>query len=156
MRFIGEDQEKTNKKQDKCKKAIKECQSLQDENKILENKINNVRSEISKNKDILTGYEDLKKFIIDLSRVQNAQWVEQQSEMKRRRRDLLKRRWIDEHKRDTKDDHIIFREDEDLFSLDAYPKGASSVADQSEKAGGALPTGGAGGLLKQRKAANAI
>ena len=69
MKFIGEDQEKTNKKQDKCKKAIKECQTLQDENKILDNKINNLRSEISKNKDILTGYDDLKKFIIDLSNV---------------------------------------------------------------------------------------
>lgn len=75
MKFIGEDQEKTNKKQDKCKKAIKECQTLQDENKILDNKINNLRSEISKNKDILTGYDDLKRFIIDLSNIQNSQWV---------------------------------------------------------------------------------
>lgn len=39
------------------------------------------------------------------------------------------------HKRDTCDDHIIFREDDDLFSMDAYAKGTSSVADASEKAG---------------------
>jgi hypothetical protein len=85
----------------------------------------------------LTGYEDLKKFIIDLSNIQNATWVKDQADMKRRRRDQLKRRWIDDHKRDPRDDHIIFREDEDLFSLDAYVKGggASSVADASEKAG---------------------
>jgi len=65
------------------------------------------------------------------------------------------RRWIEQHKRDTKDDNVIFREDEDLFSLDAYAKGASSVADASEKAG-SLPVGGAGGLIKNRKPANAI
>lgn len=108
-----------------------------DENKVLDSKINNLRSEISKNKDILTGYEDLKRFIIDLSNVQNATWVKEQTDMKKRRRDYLKRKWIDEHKRDNRDDHIIFREDEDLFSMDAYVKGGggSSVADMSEKAG---------------------
>jgi hypothetical protein len=90
-----------------------------------------VRSEISKNKDILTGYEDLKRFIIDLSIVQNARWVDEQNSLKQQKRDRLKRRWIEEHKRDTRDDNIIFREDEDIFSFDAYPKGggASSVAD---------------------------
>lgn len=51
----------------------------------------------------------------------------------------MKRRWIEEHKRDTKDDHIIFREDDDLFSFDAYIKGgaASSVAGTSTAAEGA-------------------
>jgi len=31
-------------------------------------------------------------------------------------RDKIKREWIAEHKRSTKDDHIIFREDDELFS----------------------------------------
>jgi hypothetical protein len=39
-------------------------------------------------------------------------------------RDEIKRQWIDEHKRSTKDDHIIFREENDLFSLEDYAKGA--------------------------------
>lgn len=72
--------------------------------------------------------------------------------MKQRRYEQLSRRWVDQHKRDTKDDNIIFREDEDLFSLDAYTKSAS-VADASEKG---MPVGGAGGLIKNRKPANAI
>jgi len=68
-----------------------------------------------------------------------------------KQKDRVKRRWIDEHKRDNRDDHIIFREDDDLFSMDAYMKGAgsSSVADLSEK--GTAVAGGAQGLIKQRK-----
>jgi hypothetical protein len=71
------------------------------------------------------------------------------------RRDQIKKRWIEEHKRDTRDDHIIFREDNDLFSLEEYAKGASSVADASDKQSisGAtnLPAGGAAGIYKNKK-----
>ena len=72
---------------------------------------------------------------------------------KKQRRDQIKRRWIDDHKRDTRDDHIIFREDNDLFSLEDYAKGASSIADASDKPslGSTLPAGGAAGLYKNKK-----
>ena len=45
------------------------------DNKALENKINNVRSEINKNKDILFALEDHKKFLLALSMLQNSTWV---------------------------------------------------------------------------------
>ena len=48
---------------------------LQNENKDLENHINLIRSEISKNKDILGGLEEHKKFIMELSKIQNLGWV---------------------------------------------------------------------------------
>ena len=72
---------------------------------------------------------------------------------KKQRRDQIKRRWIDDHKRDTRDDHIIFREDNDLFSLEDYAKGASSIADARDKPslGSTLPAGGAAGLYKNKK-----
>ena len=132
---------------------MKDAQLLNEESKDLENKINNVRSEINKNKDILFALEDHKKFLLALSTVQNANWVTEQEKKKKQRRDQIKRRWIEEHKRDTRDDHIIFREDNDLFSLEDYAKGASSIADASDKPslGGTLPTGGAAGLYKNKK-----
>lgn len=69
MKFIEKDQIKTSKKEKKAKKAMRDCQSLQDENKDLDNKINNIRSEISKNKDTLAGLEEHKKFLLDLSKI---------------------------------------------------------------------------------------
>jgi hypothetical protein len=156
MKFIEKDQIKTSKKEKKAKKAMRDCQALNDENKDLENKINLMRSEISKNKDILSSLEEHKKFLLDLSRIMNASWVIEQQESKKKKRNMVKKKWIEQHRHDTRDDHIIFREDEDLFSMDAYIKGAgaSSMADQSDgKPGSSLPVGGAGGLYRQRKAA---
>jgi hypothetical protein len=59
--------------------------------------------------------------------------VENQKRKKKQRRDQIKRKWIDEHKRDTRDDNIIFREDNDLFSLEEYARGAASITDASDK-----------------------
>ena len=158
MKFIDKDQLETSKKEKDAKQAQTECQTLQNENKDLDNKINLTRSEISKNKDSLGSLEDNKKFIMELSKAQNAMWVKEEEQKKQKKRADVKRRWIDEHKRDARDDNIIFREDDDLYSMDAYIKGTggSSIADQSEKAGSSYPAGGATGLIKQRKNANSI
>jgi hypothetical protein len=79
--------------------------------------------------------------------------VTEQEKKKKQRRDQIKKRWIEDHKRDTRDDHIIFREDNDLFSLEDYAKGASSLADASDKPslGSTLPAGGATGIYKNKK-----
>ena len=153
MKYIEKDQIKTSKKEKKAKTAMKDAQNLNEESKDLENKINNVRSEINKNKDILFSLEDHKKFLLALSMLQNSKWVAEQEANKKAMRDRIKKRWIEEHKRDTRDDHIIFREDNDLFSLEDYAKGAASIADASDKPsmGGNLPAGGAAGLYKNKK-----
>jgi hypothetical protein len=57
---------------------MKDAQFLNEESKDLENKINNVRSEINKNKDILFALEDHKKFLLALSMLQNSKWVQDQ------------------------------------------------------------------------------
>ena len=124
MKFIEKDQIKTSKKEKKAKQAMKDYQTLHDEDKDLDNKINNVRSEISKNKDVLGSLEEHKKFMLALSSIQNANWVIEQERQKKYKRETVKQRWIDEHKRDTRDDHIIFREDNDLMPTDAYVAGA--------------------------------
>lgn len=67
MKYIEKDQIKTSKKEKKAKQAMKDAQLLNEESKDLENKINNVRSEINKNKDILFALEDHKRFLLALS-----------------------------------------------------------------------------------------
>ncbi len=149
MKFIEKDQIKTSEADREAKKAVKDCQALNDDSKDLENKINNVKSDINKNKDTLSALEDHKKFLLALSEIQNTQWLEDQKRKKKQRRDQIKRKWIDEHKRDTRDDNIIFREDNDLFSLEEYARGAASITDASEKGQSSnLPAGGAAGIFK--------
>ena len=122
-----------NQAENEANKAAKACLALKEDFKDLENKINNVKSDINKNKDTLSALEDHKKFLLALSESSNAKWVEEQRTKKKLRRDHIKRKWIDEHKRDTRDDHIIFRTENDLFSLEEYARGAVSITDESEK-----------------------
>ncbi len=122
-----------NQAENEANKAAKACLALKEDFKDLENKSNNVKSDINKNKDTLSALEDHKKFLLALSESSNAKWVEEQRTKKKLRRDQIKRKWIDEHKRDTRDDHIIFRTENDLFSLEEYARGAVSITDESEK-----------------------
>ena len=69
MRFIEKDQIKTSQKEKKAKKAQREGQEQQERNKNLDNAINNVRSDISKQKDQLGALEDHKDFILELSKI---------------------------------------------------------------------------------------
>lgn len=69
MKFIEKDQIKTSEAEREAKNAMKACQSLNDDSKDLENKINNVKSDINKNKDTLSALEDHKKFLLALSEI---------------------------------------------------------------------------------------
>jgi hypothetical protein len=69
MKFIEKDQIKTSEAEREAKKAVKDCQGLNEESKDFENKINNVKSDINKNKDQLSALEDHKKFLLALSEV---------------------------------------------------------------------------------------
>lgn len=85
---------------------------------------------------MLNSLEEHKTFIMALSKIQNASWVNEEDSRRNRKKDWVKHRWIDEHKRDTKDDHIIFREEDDLYSgQGGIILAGGSVADASEKAG---------------------
>lgn len=102
--------------------------------------MNIIRSEISKNKDILGSLEEHKKFIMELSKIQNLSWVRRQEEARVKKKERIKRRWIEEHKRDTRDDHIIFDE---IYNIEAYLQRLENktATDLSEK--GAAVAGGA-------------
>jgi chromosome segregation ATPase len=82
IKFIERDQIKTSKKEKKAKQAMKQSQALFDENKDLDNKINNIRSEISKHKDNLSALDEHKKFLMELSTIHDAAWVAEQKRQK--------------------------------------------------------------------------
>lgn len=53
--------------------------------------------------------------------------------MKKQKRDKIKKEWIDFHKKDKRDDHIIFREDDELFTNDANKGGEVSTVGDLER-----------------------
>jgi uncharacterized protein YoxC len=83
MKFIEKDTIKTSEAEREAKKAAKDCQGLNEESKDLENKINNVKSDINKNKDQLSALEDHKKFMLELSELQKKSWVDDQKKKKK-------------------------------------------------------------------------
>lgn len=95
--------------------------------KKIDTRIANLKSEIEKNKDVLTGLEAHKDFLIELSHVN---WINDQEKAKRVKRERIKKEWIDFHKKDRRDDHLIFRDvDDELFSEAAKGGGASVMGD---------------------------
>lgn len=108
--------------------------------KKIDSRIANLKSDIEKNKDVLTGLESHKEFLIELSHVN---WIIDQERAKKTKRDNIKQEWIEFHKKDKRDDHLIFRDaDDELFTETA--KGGASVAgdlatnQKNENTGGFL------------------
>jgi hypothetical protein len=83
MKFIEKDSIKTSEAEREAKNAVKDCQGLNEVSKDLENKINNVKSDINKNKDQLSALEDHKKFMLELSELQKKSWVDDQKKKKK-------------------------------------------------------------------------
>lgn len=47
--------------------------------------------------------------------------------MKKQKRDKIKKEWIDFHKKDRRDDHLIFRDNDDELFTEAAKGGGQSV-----------------------------
>lgn len=81
--------------------------------KSIDNKIQYLKSEIDKNRDVLSALEDHKKFLITIS---PPSWVQEQEMFKLKKREKIKKTWIDWHKKNRDDDNLIFRDDDDLYT----------------------------------------
>lgn len=82
--------------------------------KKIDTQIQNLKSDIEKNKDVLNALEEHKKFLVALPFPNLPTWLGEQEKLKKAKYDKIKKEWIDEHKRSNKDDHIIFREEEEV------------------------------------------
>ena len=96
---------------------------------------------------MLGGLEEHKTFLVELS---HTTWITEQDKQKKSKRDRIKRDWIDFHKKDRRDDGVIFREDDDVFTNEASKAGASTVGDQVERKGEGPPA--TGGKAKKTQA----
>ncbi len=82
--------------------------------KDLQSQIVNIKSEIEKQKDMVSGLAENADFLLKLS---PAQWVEEERRERQKALEAFKKAWIREHKDDTREDHIVFRgEDPIIFS----------------------------------------
>mmetsp|Transcript_10893 Transcript_10893/g.8096 ORF Transcript_10893/g.8096 Transcript_10893/m.8096 type:complete len:159 (+) Transcript_10893:397-873(+) len=113
MKFIENDNITKQEKEKQADNLMKERRDKESKIKAIDSKIQNLKSEIDKNKDILAGLEEHKKFLITIS---PPQWVAEKEQKKMQKRQMIKKAWIDYHKKHKDDDHLIFPEDEELYS----------------------------------------
>ncbi len=114
MKFIEQDKITTQDKDKEAEKMMQNRKKKETKIKNIDGKIQNLRSEIDKNKDVLTALVDHKTFLIALS---PHQWVLAENNKKQEKLDRIRKEWIDFHKKNPRNDNIIFREKEELLAL---------------------------------------
>ncbi len=122
MKFIEQDNITTQDKEKEAEKQVALRKKKEAKIKKIDARIANLKSDIEKNKDVLTGYEAHKEFLVELSHVT---WIGEQEKTKKTKRDKIKKDWIDLHKKDKRDDHIIFRDNDDELFTETAKGGAS-------------------------------
>lgn len=114
LKFIEKDQLSTHDKEREADRTAAERKVMEVTDKDLQSQIVNIRSEIEKQKDVVSGLADHGQFLLKLS---PPQWVEQIKREQQKALEGFKKAWIREHKDDTREDHIVFRgEDPIIFS----------------------------------------
>ncbi len=122
MKFIESDNITTQDKEKEAEKQVALRKKKEAKIKKIDTKIANLKSDIEKNKDVLTGLESHKEFLVELS---HPTWIAEQEKSKKQKRDKIKKEWIEIHKKDKRDDHIIFRENDDELFTETAKGGAS-------------------------------
>lgn len=127
MRFIELDNITTQEKEKEAERMVAVRKKKEAKIKKIDTRIANLKSEIEKNKDVLTGLEAHKEFLLELS---HPNWITEQDRMKKAKRDRIKREWIEFHRKDKRNDALIFRDnDDELFTEQAKAGGASNIGD---------------------------
>lgn len=116
MKFVEQDNNCTSEKEKEAEQQLNTRKLKEKDIKELDSEIQNLKSEIEKNKDVLSALEDHKEFLINLPFSNLPSWLAEQERIKEEKRKQIKRRWIDFHKNNTRDDHIIFREEDDYYN----------------------------------------
>jgi uncharacterized protein involved in exopolysaccharide biosynthesis len=112
LQFIESDNISTQDRQKEADAAMAERKVAENQIKKLEAKIQQVKSDIDKNVDLLTGYEEHKNFLFSIFEKENPQWCKQQIAQKQKRLEKIKKEWIEMNKlqRDTMGDEDIIQE----------------------------------------------
>ena len=114
LEFVKKDRLSTHDKEREADRIAAERKAMEGVDKDLQSQIVNIKSEIEKQKDMVSGLAENADFLLKLS---PAQWVEEERRERQKALEAFKKAWIREHKDDTREDHIVFRgEDPIIFS----------------------------------------
>lgn len=113
IQFIDSDNISTQDRQKEADAAMVERKASENQIKKLEAKIQQVKSDIDKNVDLLSGYEEHKSFLFSIFEKENKQWCEETTMNRQRKLDKIKKDWIEMsklHKDQMGDDEIFMQE----------------------------------------------
>ena len=123
MSFINQDNIVKRDKERKEKQLLDKRQEKEENLKRLNREIQQVRSDIEKNKDFLKGLAGLQQFILDLS---PEDFKEKRDMVQQEILVSAKQEWIQRHKRDTTQDYVIgfYGTDEEIHEGTVFEKSA--------------------------------
>ena len=110
--YIAQDKALKEDKEEEQKQLEQSKASKEDKIKKLEAEISTVKSTIEKNKEALGNLQENQQFLLNLS---PPEFIEERNAAMNKKREDLKKRWIQDHKADPRLDYdIIFKHDEDI------------------------------------------
>lgn len=95
----------THDKESQADKAVAERKAMEVIDKELQIQIINIRSDIEKQKDIVSELKESAEFLMTLS---PQQWVDQIKKERSKALEVFKKQWVREHKDDHRNDYVIF------------------------------------------------
>ena len=99
IEFIEDDNMKTKRKQKDAEMAAEKRRAAEQQINALDNQIQNKKSEIDKNEDMLKALQDHKDFLFGIFKSVNPKWVQDQQAIRDRKRGEIEREWIAQAKR---------------------------------------------------------
>ena len=110
MKFIERDDMRTAQLDKEAEMMQSKRKKKETKLKNIENEIANKKSDIEKNRDILTSLSNHKDFLVDLS---SREWLQEQEEKRSKKLAMVKKAWIEEQKSTPKEGNVLFKEEED-------------------------------------------
>ena len=136
--YIAKDKMVKEEKEEEQKKLEAKKANKDETIKKLDQQILAERSEIEKNKEVLTSLTMYRDFLLSLS---PKEFLEKRAEDHKQKKEMIKRRWIKEHMANPAlDYYIIFKQDEDIhgdvkMQFSFQGKDGLNATHQSKKGG---------------------
>ena len=129
IEFIEDDNMKTKRKQKDAEMAAEKRRAAESQINALDLQISNKKSEIDKNEDMLKALQDHKDFLFGIFQSVNPKWVQEQEEIRRRKKSHIKEEWTAEAKRNPE----RFLDDDQFLSEFSKPQDAGATSQAGSK-----------------------
>ena len=129
IEFIEDDNMKTKRKQKDAEMAAEKRRAAESQINALDLQISNKKSEIDKNEDMLKALQDHKDFLFGIFQSVNPKWVQEQEEIRRRKKSHIKAEWTAEARRNPE----RFLDDDQFLSEFSKPQDAGATSQAGSK-----------------------